>query len=208
MRKYTYLIIFVLLASVMAAGCTSSDGSGVQDVKKSENTKDSTPQEQTTPKEQTAPVKGSFKNPASMGETVVLKSTGHTFETSILDFIRGEKANYLVKSANEFNDAPASGYEYIFIKAKVAYTEGEDPTDVNYLDFKAYSDGVEMKQPSTVYPKDYMKLDTGNLMPGATKEGWIAFIIPQNKEVIIAFQPNSFDESTAYISLGNQTKGN
>lgn len=200
MKKYTGFIIFIFLASVMAAGCASSDGSGVQNVKKSEDTskvENATSEEQTT-----QAVRGSYKNPASMEETVVLTSTGHTFEVSILDFIRGEQANYLVKNANQFNDVPSSEYEYLLVKARVAYTEGEDPTNVGYLHFKAYGDGVEMQQPSIVYPNEYRKLDTGNLMPGGNKEGWVAFMVPQGKEIVIAFQPNTFDDSTAYLSLG------
>ena len=66
----------------MAAGCASTDGSGVQDVKASENTpntEDNTPKEQTTP-----PAKGSFNNPAAMEETVVLTSTGNTYNISLL----------------------------------------------------------------------------------------------------------------------------
>lgn len=201
LRKYTGLIIFIFLASVVATGCASSDGSGVQNVKTSENTsnvENAAPEEQTTPA-----VNGSYEKPASMGETVVLTSTGNTFEVSILDAIRGENANYLVKSTNEFNEVPASGYEYLFVKAKVAYTEGKDPKDVSYLNFKAYCDGAEVQQPSIVYPNEYMQLATGNLMQGANKEGWIAFTVPQGKKVVIAFQPNMFDEGTAYLSIGN-----
>lgn len=200
MRKYAGLIIFILLASVMAAGCASTDGSGVQDVKANENTpntEDNTPKEQTTP-----PAKGSFNNPAAMGETVVLTSTGNTYEASVTDVTKGDQANYVVKSENEFNPDPASGYEYLLVKTKVAYTKGDSPTSISEFNFKAFCDGVECTSSYAVLPNNYIAFGTGDVMPGATKEGWIQYTVPTGKEVIISFQPNMFTESTAYISLG------
>ena len=158
---------------------------------------DSTPEEQTTLAE-----KGSYENPASMGESIVLTSDDNTYEVSILDVIRGDKANNLVKSANQFNEEPASGYEYLLVKVKVAYTEGKDPVDISYRDFKVYADGAETTQPfSTVYSNEFIKLDTGNIMPGGNKEGWVSFTVPQDKKAVIAFQ---HDDSTAsYLSIEN-----
>jgi hypothetical protein len=204
----TVLILFTIGLMVAAAGCTSSDGSGVKDVKPSENTPAASENTGAAPAAtpeatpaKTPEVKGSFNNPASIGETIVLTSTGLTYDVSIIDSIRGDKANHLVKSANQFNEEPAAGYEYLFVKTKVTYAEGKKPDDINYLYFKAYAAGVETQQPSIVYPNDYVKLASGNVMPGATKEGWIAFTVPKDQEIVIAFQPNMFDESTAYISL-------
>ncbi len=48
MKKYTYLILFILLASVIAAGCTSSDTPEEQTT-----AKDAAPEEQTTVEETT-----------------------------------------------------------------------------------------------------------------------------------------------------------
>jgi len=201
LKKYTYLILFILLASVMAAGCASdTDGSGVQDVKASENTSNT---EDNTSQEQTAtPVNGSFKNPATMGETVLLTSTGNTYEVSVTDVTRGDQANYVVKSENEFNSDPASGYEYLLVKTKVVYTKGEGPENLGSSEFKAFCDGVECTSSYAVLPNDYIEFNSGDVMPGATKEGWIQYTVPTGKEVIISFQPNMFTESTAYISLG------
>jgi hypothetical protein len=39
-------------------------------------------------------------------------------------------------------------------------------------------------------------------MPGATKEGWLQYTVPEGQEAIFSYQPNIFDSSTAYISLG------
>lgn len=200
LRKYLGFIIFILLASVMAAGCASTDGSGVQEVKAGENTPDT---EDNTPQEQTAaPVKGSFQNPATLGETVVLTCTGNTYEVSVTDVKRGDEANYVVKSANEFNSGPASGYEYLLLKPKVVYTKGEGPEGLSSDEFKVFCDGVEYQETFEVLPNDYIEFGYGDVMPGATKEGWIQYTIPAGKEVIVSFQPNMFDESTAYVSLG------
>lgn len=201
MRKYFYLILAILLASVLAAGCTSNDGSGVQEVKAQESipsTESNAAQEQTT-----SPVKGSFKNPASIGETIVLAAPGGTYEVSAADVKRSNEANYLIKSANEFNSEPADGYEYLLVKARVTLTEGDDPVSLGSSDFKIFCNGVEYKDTWEVLPNDYIEFSSGQIMPGATKEGWLQYTVPTGQEAVLSFQPNMFDESTAYISLGN-----
>ncbi|MDY0130271.1 MAG: DUF4352 domain-containing protein [Methanosarcina vacuolata] len=204
MKKITiFSILIISLVTVVAAGCASDTaGSGVQDVKTDENIEDNASQDQVTQSEQTAPVKGSFNNPATTGETVVIEATGQSYEVSVTEVQRGEKANYIVKNENEFNENPASGYEYLLVKTKVTYTKGEGPENLGSTEFKVFCDGVECTESWVVLPNDYIKFDSGDVMPGATKEGWIAYTVPTGKEAILSFQPNMFDENTAYISLG------
>lgn len=108
----------------------------------------------------------------------------------------------MVKSANEFNSDPASGYEYLLVKTKVVYTKGDGPQGIGSFGFKAFCDGVECTETWEVLPNDYIQFNSGDVMPGATKEGWIQYTVPAGKEVILCFQPNMFDKNTAYISLG------
>ena len=199
MKKYTYLILLILLASTLTAGCASdTEGSDVKEVKTDvSSAAENAQQEQTT-----TPVKGSFENPAGIGETVVLTSTGNTYEISVSEVLRGEQANYIVKKENEFNENPATGYEYLLVKMKVAYTKGSGPTSMSDFNFKAFCDGVECKSTYAVLPNDYITFGTGDVMPGATKEGWVQYTVPQDKEVILSYQPNMFDDGTAYISIG------
>jgi hypothetical protein len=146
--------------------------------------------------------KGSFKNPAMKGETIVLTSTGKTYNFSVSDSKRGDQANYIVKKANEFNENPASGYEYLLVKTKISYTKGDGSENLDNTELKVFCDGVECTRSYAVLPSDYIEFNSGDVMPGATKEGWGVYIVPIGKEAIFSFQPNMFDESTAYISLG------
>ena len=144
--------------------------------------------------------KGSFKNPATKGETVVLTSTGKTYNFSVSEIKRGDQANYIVKKANEFNENPASGYEYLLVKTKISYTKGDGPENLDNTQVKVFCDGVECTQSYAVLPNDYIEFNSGDVMPGATKEGWIVYTVPIGKEAILSFQPNMFDSSIAYIS--------
>lgn len=51
-------------------------------------------------------------------------------------------------------------------------------------------------------PDNYQEFTTGNIMPGGIKTGWLTYLVPQNKEVILSYQPNMFSDNAAYISLG------
>jgi hypothetical protein len=53
-------------------------------------------------------------------------------------------------------------------------------------------------------PTDYIKYNGGNVMPGGIKEGWVTYIVPQGKEVIMGYQPNSITGNAAYITIGSK----
>lgn len=160
-------------------------------------------QEQATPAA-TPDVKGSLKNPAGINEVVTLESTGSTYDFSVVKVIRGTQADSTVRGANEFNEKPATGYEYLLVDMKVAYTKGQNAVYMSNLDFKAYCDNVESKSSFAVLPKDYITYDGGNVMPSGVKEGWVLYTVPQGKEVIMGYQPNMIDGNTAYITLGSK----
>jgi hypothetical protein len=84
----------------------------------------------------------------------------------------------------------------------MAFTKGNDPTSFDDFDFKVFCNGVEVKRSYETLPKDYIEFGTGQIMPGATKEGWLQYTVPKGQEAILSYQPNMFDSSTAYISLG------
>jgi hypothetical protein len=162
--KNTLFLLLVIAFVVAVAGCSSdNNGNGVQQVKTSTEPQTS-PQAQATPAA-TPDVKGSFKNPAGINEVVTLESTGSTYDFSVVKVIRGTQANSIVRGANEFNEKPATGYEYLLVDNKVAYTKGEESAYLSYLNFKAYCESVECKSPIVVLPTDYIKFDGGNVMP-------------------------------------------
>jgi hypothetical protein len=121
---------------------------------------------------------------------------------SIEEVVRGQKANSEIASANMFNEEPSSGYEYVMVKAKLEYVDGNDPASTGSWDFKAYSDDVELETSYVVKPDNYKEFTMGDIMPGGTKTGWLTYSVPQNKEVIMSYQPNMFSSNVAYISIG------
>jgi hypothetical protein len=156
--KNTLFLLLVIAFVVAVAGCSSdNNGRGVQQVKNSTEPQTSpqqqaTTQQQATPQEQATPdVKGSFKNPAEINDTLTLESSGSTYDFSVVKVVRGDAANYIVKNANQFNENPPTGYEYLLVDVKVAYTKGENSVYLSYLNFKAYCEGVECKSPIIVF---------------------------------------------------------
>jgi hypothetical protein len=201
--RNTLLLLFVIAFVVAVAGCSSdNNGAGVQQVKESSDPHTAT---QATPEATPTPVvKGSLQNPANVSDTLTLESTGNTYDFSIVKYVRGSEANYIVKKANEFNENPATGYEYLLVDAKVAYVKGQNAVYMSNMDFKAYCDNVECKNSFAVLPKDYITYDGGNVMPSGVKEGWVLYTVPQGKEVIIGYQQNFIEGSTGYITLGTK----
>lgn len=202
--KNTLFLLLVVALVVAVAGCSSdNNGAGVQQVKTSTEPQASS-QSQATPQEQATPVKGSLKNPAGINDTLTIESTDNTYDFSVVKAIRGDEAMYVVKKGNEYNDKPATGYEYLLVDVKTSYTKGENSAFMYNGNFKVFCDNVECKTSYATLPKDYIMLEGGDVMPGGVKEGWILYTVPQGKEAIIGFQPNSFEGSTGYITLGSK----
>jgi hypothetical protein len=119
----------------------------------------------------------------------------------VTEVIRGTDADYIVYQENEFNDKAAPGDEYMFIKAKVAYTKGSDARYIGSSNFKLFCEGVERVESWAVIPNSYQKFPSGDVMPGGTKEGWLVYTVPQGKEVIVSYEPGFLDDRF-YITLG------
>ena len=201
--KNTLFLLLVIAFVVAVAGCSSdNNGAGVQQVKISSDPQ-TAPQTQATPVA-TPDIKGSLKNPASISDIVTVESTGNTYDFNVVKAIRGSEAMSVVKMGNEYNEKPATGYEYLLVDAKVAYTKGENSAFMYNGNFKVFCDNVECKTTYATLPKDYIMLDGGDVMPSGVKEGWIIYTVPQGKEAIIGYQPNSFEGSTGYITLGSK----
>lgn len=72
------------------------------------------------------PELGSFWLPYSIGETAQLVKGGNLeFEISISKVLRGSDALNFVKRANQFNDPPPKGFEFVVVEVFVKYTGKE-----------------------------------------------------------------------------------
>lgn len=132
--------------------------------------------------------RGSLSNPAILGEPVIVNTPDGTFEVTVTDAIRGERAYHIIKGANMFNPDPEEGYEYLLVKVRFRYLSGETSYYVSEFSFNAYCDGVGYSSAIVVLPNNYPKFKGVNLMPGGKIEGWIPYLVPKNKNVMIAFE--------------------
>jgi hypothetical protein len=196
--KKNLIIILMALLTLMTVGCI--DSGEIQEIKIT--TDDNNSNNDNPPVEETQPVKGSYKNPAILGETIVLLYGGNTYEVSVNEVIRGERANDIIMSGNMFNSEPTSGYEYILANVQVAYTDGDGSKSIGSTDFTAFSEGVECERGYVVLPNNYKEITSGDVMPGGVKKGWLVYMVPQNKEVLIAYKPNMFSDNAGYINIG------
>ncbi len=162
-----------------------------------------TPTPTPTPTPTLLPQKGTYNNPASVGETIVLKSSGKTFDVSVTEVVRGKVLNYAIASENMFNDEPPSGYDYAAVKVQIKYSAGEGSESFLGIEFSAFSESVELEKAYVVTPKSYPELTSGEIMPSGVKTGWIFYIVPKNKAVLIRFKPNPFLENAGYINIGS-----
>ncbi|WP_456373863.1 DUF4352 domain-containing protein [Methanocaldococcus sp.] len=146
---------------------------------------------------------GTYNNLAKVGDVVrvsynIFGST-YVYDISVENYIRGETANNIIKNANMFNEDPKSGYEYLLVKIKVKYVSGDESGDINPLDFKVYYNGAGYDYAWVVLPDNYPKLELAKLIPGGETEGWLAYEVPKNKEVFIAYTP--LDKPLCFIKI-------
>lgn len=111
------------------------------------------------------------------------------FKVMVLEFIRGERATSEIKQANIFNPEPKEGHEYLLVKVRLVYVSGNEPQLISSHAFKAYVKGAGFSFALLVLPDDKPSLKSVNLLPGGEVEGWIAYEVPKNERVLIAFEP-------------------
>ncbi len=177
-KQYLSFILVLLIASVIL-GCSSTETS----TKPSETEVKKTPELTQT----TIAPRGSLENPASITETLVIESITGKWEITVLEYERGDTATKKVLSANMFNTKPENGYEYLLVKVRVKYAEGKDSQYMG--SFKVYVDREGFDPELIVWPEGMKDLDLfKELLPGGQTEGWLAFIVPKNKEALLAYE--------------------
>ncbi|MFW6002546.1 MAG: DUF4352 domain-containing protein [archaeon] len=123
---------------------------------------------------------------------------------SINDVLRGEEANNIILSENMYNDEPPSGKEYLMVNVQVEYREGDGKTSISSSDVSIFASGEEVEENYAVLPNEYEEFSvTGEVMPGATKNGWMTYIVPSDKNIIVEYQPNMFIDKAGYIEIPN-----
>jgi hypothetical protein len=141
------------------------------------------------------------KKGLSPGEPVIFGETAITedWEVTLLEAIRGEAAMERLLQANQFNDPPEEGMEYVIVRVAARYigsVDNDDAMHIDSLDFVALP-GVgsnpetdTIPAPAIVEPNPIID---AYLFPGGQNEGWITLEVPINQpEPLLVFEP-SFD---------------
>lgn len=139
------------------------------------------------------------KSPVPRNEKLITED----WETSILEIVRGNDAWNLVKQANQFNEPPSKGYEYIAVKLHVRNIGTSD--DSKRIDGYFYhltgSANTLHNLPSVVEPEPALDI---SLYPGGEFEGWVVFqsmIGETNLMIVFKDSWNLFDSKVRYLAL-------
>lgn len=145
--------------------------------------------------------------PASVNDTLVINPI--TFK--IDEVVRGADAAQMVKDANQFNDPPAEGKEFVCIKITLQYL-GDGKPDSVYSTLLANnefrligSQNVLYEVPRVVEPSpQFSDMDANSVYAGGVISGWIVREVPAGETgLLLQYQPqfDFFDTSMRYIAL-------
>ncbi len=107
--------------------------------------------------------------------------------------VRGGDALDAIVEANEFNDPPDAGFEYLLIEVDVCNVVDIDElkglSEFNFQLFDA--DGTEIEMLFITVPTPGIGVD---LFPGGQHRGWIVFAVPNGKlDLVLKVDPLYFD---------------
>jgi hypothetical protein len=145
------------------------------------------------------PIGLSRGNPFSRSQ--VISSANWDFQ--VLEVVRGDAAWQALQAANQFNDPPPAGMEYLTVKMRVKskHTDSEEHP-IGEGDFRVTGDRLtEYFTASAVSPEP--PLDA-RLFAGGETEGWATYLIQQGESSLVLYIDEllSFDESQCrYVAL-------
>lgn len=141
----------------------------------------------------------SRNNPAPLGTKTLFQKESflgkYEGEISINEVIRGDAAWKLIHDANNINDAPADGKEYILAKVYVKITNTEKPesaVDLSKVDFTLVStQGKDYDAALMVIePKPSIR---ASLYAGAENTGWVAFQVDKTDAAPLITYAREYD---------------
>jgi hypothetical protein len=135
-------------------------------------------------------------NPAVIGETVVTEN----FEFTVTEVIRGNEALSLAQEANQFNDPPDEGMEYVGVKIKVRRIDpNDDWISIDGGSFEVTGDnGVVYDLPFVVEPDPRFDI---RLFPGGEYEGWAFYQAAEGESGLILVYDTLFGIGERYFAL-------
>jgi len=124
-------------------------------------------------------------SPAPFGETV----TTEDWQVTVLEVVRGDEAWKMVQEANQFNDPPDEGMEYVAARVNVRYINTTDKAEtIGGSSFKTVGSANTLYDlPPVVDPEP--ALDVA-LFPGGEYEGWVVLQAAQGETgLTLVFEP-------------------
>jgi hypothetical protein len=125
----------------------------------------------------TTPSIGNRSEPVPFGDTFgFLEKEDHVFLLTVVESYRGEEAWARLLAANQFNEPPPEGMEYLLIYARVDYLPGvsDEALRLDQWDFRIVSQNQVLKPPTVVEPEPAFELE---FFPGASGGGWMAWTV-------------------------------
>lgn len=196
MRKYIVAMLVVMLALLVVvgvAGCGSSDGTGAEVV-----SGDSPQQETEAAAEADAP--GTRTNPLPVGTTAKVGD----WEVTVTAV--NTNANDAIAAANQFNDPPVAGSQFVLVTVDAKYAGEESGTFWVDMSYKFYGSGgntFDSGGQSMVVPPNPLS-DAGETFPGAAVSGNMVFEVPTDQiegGAIIMEGSFSFDDTRVFFAL-------
>lgn len=145
------------------------------------------------------PVGLSRSNPLSRAEITVVPN----WEVQVLETIRGEAAWQAIQVANQFNEPPKEGMEYLLVRLRVKSTHDDsEEHPISGADFKVTGDRlIEYFTASVVEPDPILD---ARLFSGGEAEGWSAYMIAQGEGNLILIVDELLDfsiDNARFITL-------
>ena len=139
--------------------------------------------------------------PAAVGATVVTD----TWAITVLEHVRGDDAVAAVAAANQFNDPPPEGFEYVSVLIGAQAVSSMDAFRAfGKFDFRMTGNArVLYDVPALVDPEPPLDVE---LFPGGVAQGWATFVAAQDETgLMLRFGPlGSIDDTdTRFLALDN-----
>lgn len=199
MRRYIVTMLVALLAVLMVAGvvgCSSSDGTGAEVV--TGDAAEEPAGESEAPAAEDAP--GTRTNPLPLGTTAKVGD----WEVTVKEV--NTNANDAIAAANQFNDPPAEGSQYVLVAVDAKYVGAESGTFWVDMSYKFYGSGGNTfdvgGQGMAVSPNPLS--DAGETFPDATISGDMVFEVPSDQiegGAIIMEASFSFDDTRVFFDI-------
>ena len=147
------------------------------------------------------PLPGSRRAPARLNETIPVMIGSSQFEVTITQVIAGKDAAARVAAANEFNEMPPEGHEYLLFYAKARIAKSPDGKAASADDFSwrmVDPTGYIHTPEAVVNPEPRF---SGSGFEGATIEGWSTFARKVDEPVSLVFGMRSDGSGGAWFAI-------